>query len=334
MLELITSGADFAEIAKKYSDDKTSGANGGDLGRFPRGTMVSEFEKALLKLKPGEISGPVKTPFGYHLIRLDKRKEARTLPLEEVKDQVIQAIKEIKARQRARRIAKHIFNSAEGDNDLDRSAKEESVETQTTDFISRKNHSVADIGIVSEFFNMAFNLRDQQISEPVHTAEASYVLKIVERKAPYIPELDQVVKEVVGAIRKNKDNQLTDENVKIFADQIAKNKSLKEVAQSLKMEIQTTPFFSAIDSIPGIGNIQALKTRVLSLKEEETAWVKGPRRYFLIQLTETQLAGNLGPDKEKSLYKRIRQEKATVTFNHWLKNLQQNAEILIDQTQL
>ena len=69
----ITGGAKFEDVAKRESSDTLSGANGGDLGKGAKGRFVPEFEKALDGLKPGELSGPVLSPFGYHLIRLDSR---------------------------------------------------------------------------------------------------------------------------------------------------------------------------------------------------------------------------------------------------------------------
>jgi parvulin-like peptidyl-prolyl isomerase len=71
LLTRIKQGSDFASLAAKYSDDKGSAVKGGDLGYFTTGTMVPEFEKAVFALKPGEISGIVKTDFGYHIIKLE-----------------------------------------------------------------------------------------------------------------------------------------------------------------------------------------------------------------------------------------------------------------------
>jgi len=76
-------GSSFADLAKTLSIDKASGQKGGDLGYFGRGKMVPEFERAVLNLKPGEISIPVSTRFGYHIIRLDDIKEGKLASFEQ-----------------------------------------------------------------------------------------------------------------------------------------------------------------------------------------------------------------------------------------------------------
>ncbi|HTS60657.1 MAG TPA: peptidylprolyl isomerase [Candidatus Acidoferrales bacterium] len=81
----IQAGADFAALAKTESDDTGSGANGGELGFFGHGQMVPSFEQAAFKLKPGELSEPVKSPFGYHLIQVE---EQQTRTLAELKPEI------------------------------------------------------------------------------------------------------------------------------------------------------------------------------------------------------------------------------------------------------
>nr|WP_309484782.1 peptidylprolyl isomerase [Thermosulfuriphilus ammonigenes] len=88
ILARVRAGEDFAELAKKYSDDPGSREKGGDLGFFSRGQMIEPFEKAAFSLKVGEISGLVESPFGYHIIKVEERQPAQTTPYEKVKEQV------------------------------------------------------------------------------------------------------------------------------------------------------------------------------------------------------------------------------------------------------
>ncbi len=86
--ERILKGEDFAKLAQEYSADPGTKEKGGELGFFTQGQMVKEFEEAAFRLKPGEISEPVRTPFGYHLIQVEEIKEAKQRSFAEVKDRV------------------------------------------------------------------------------------------------------------------------------------------------------------------------------------------------------------------------------------------------------
>lgn len=86
----LEAGADFAELAKKYSQDPGSAQNGGDLGFFGRGQMVPEFEESAFALAVGAISEPVRTIFGFHLIKVEEKKPVRQPALAEIRDRVLQ----------------------------------------------------------------------------------------------------------------------------------------------------------------------------------------------------------------------------------------------------
>jgi len=88
ILKRIKSGEDFAKVASEVSDDTGSKEKGGDLGFFRRGMMVSEFEKAAFSLKLGEVSDIVETQFGFHIIKVEEKKESVLEPYEKVKEKV------------------------------------------------------------------------------------------------------------------------------------------------------------------------------------------------------------------------------------------------------
>jgi len=88
ILAKLKQGESFEDLAKQYSTDEASKDNGGDLGYFGRGEMVAEFEEVAFSLKPGETSKPVKTQFGYHIIKVEDHKEARPAVFEEKKEEI------------------------------------------------------------------------------------------------------------------------------------------------------------------------------------------------------------------------------------------------------
>lgn len=90
ILAELKQGADFAELAKKYSQDPGSAKQGGDLGFFEQGMMVKPFDDAVFSMKKGELKGPIETDFGYHIIKLTDIQPKKVLPYDEVKDRVKQ----------------------------------------------------------------------------------------------------------------------------------------------------------------------------------------------------------------------------------------------------
>jgi parvulin-like peptidyl-prolyl isomerase len=94
LLAQVRKGGDFADLAKKFSQDTGSAPNGGDLGFFSKGQMVPAFEAAAFALKPGQTSGVVETAFGYHIIRVSETKAGRDLGYDEVKAQIEEYLKQ------------------------------------------------------------------------------------------------------------------------------------------------------------------------------------------------------------------------------------------------
>ena len=88
ILERARAGEDFAALAREFSEDSGTKAYGGDTGLFPRGTMVAPFEEVAFSLDEGEISDPVDTVYGVHIVKLEERQEPRLLPLDEVREQL------------------------------------------------------------------------------------------------------------------------------------------------------------------------------------------------------------------------------------------------------
>jgi peptidyl-prolyl cis-trans isomerase C len=111
ILAKIKAGGNFEELAKKHSVD-SSAAKGGDLGWFGKGAMVPPFEKAAMALKEGQVSGIVKSDFGFHIIKLTGKRAAGTRPFEEVKDQIKGALLPSKQQEIFQKIKEDLKKSA------------------------------------------------------------------------------------------------------------------------------------------------------------------------------------------------------------------------------
>ncbi len=333
-LKKIREGGDFEALAKEVSDDPSSAAAGGSLGEFPSGMMVDEFEAALNKLAVGEISEPVKTPFGYHVIRLDGVTEERVKPLSEVRETVETQLRQEKARLKVKRIVRRLHQAATVSGNLKSAAKEQETDSQTTAFFSRDKHDLPEIGRAPEFYNLAFSLQENEIGEPVTTFEASFILKIVAKKAPSIPELGDVRAEVEKAATQNRDRDFTQEKFKQFAERLKKENDLKGIAGDIKEDILHTPFFSRADSIPGIGNVDALKDKVFGVKEGETVAVSALGKHYLVRVQGIQEPSAPDTGEKKKLAERLVRQKSNFVLQDWLKNLRERSDVKVDKTLL
>jgi len=111
VLGKVEKGEDFAKLAEAYSSDPGSKANGGKLGYFSKGQMVKEFEEAAFALKKGEVSKPVQSKFGWHIIKVDDRREKALPTYEEVKDQIVDGM----VQQKGQQVATELREKAEID---------------------------------------------------------------------------------------------------------------------------------------------------------------------------------------------------------------------------
>jgi peptidyl-prolyl cis-trans isomerase D len=191
LLERVRAGADFAELARVSSEDQGSAAGGGDLGCFPAGRMVPEFDNAVYALEPGEISDLVRTSFGYHIIRLESRREERTLPLADVEDRVRLLVTEQKMTELGDEKSSAIATTLSGGKTLEAAAAEVGLEVRTSEPFARGETPpvLASPTLVAHVFEMEPGETEAE-GFPLPQGAAFIALARVEPSR--MPELDEV----------------------------------------------------------------------------------------------------------------------------------------------
>jgi len=192
--------AGFAELAKKYSQDTGSAAQGGDLGMFGRGAMVKSFEDAAFQMKVGEIKGPVQSDFGFHIIKLLAVKPSKTRTLDEAKAEIAAELKKQGANKKFAEIADTFSNAVyeQGDS-LKPAADALKLTIQTSSWIGKKGGDVAALNndkLLQAIFSEEV-LKNKRNTEAVEVAPSTLVAA---RLAEYKPASTKPFEEVCAVI--------------------------------------------------------------------------------------------------------------------------------------
>lgn len=211
LLGKINAGGDFAEIARQESDDKGSANNGGDLGLITPGVMVKEFEDAVFQLNRDEISEPVKTEFGYHLIKLTELTAEQVPPFDELKEEITEKILEDRAIEEFVEKSERFKNLAfENPQDLQPIADQLGLALQISDWFTRS----MGIGVATnpQVRDAAFSqavLDDDMVSEVVELDQNSLiVLRKNEYQDAQIRPLDEVKDQISVLIKSRKAQEM------------------------------------------------------------------------------------------------------------------------------
>lgn len=267
----IEAGEDFAELAKEVSEDESNSTRGGSLGYFGRGRMVPAFEEAAFTATVGELVGPVKTDFGYHLIEVQDRRAGGLQPFEEVKAAVrsrligerVQEIAEAKIRDLAGRIETEELYSEE---QLEALAVEEGLSWQTTEPFGASDN-VTGIGRAPDFTAAAFDLKAHRISPPVKLPRGWAIMQLEEIKPPRLAPLEEVEDEVRQVVEQQNRKAAAAGRLAEVRTAAEAGEDFESLASELGLEIQESEEFGRFGTITGLGSNRQVIDSALALQE-------------------------------------------------------------------
>jgi peptidyl-prolyl cis-trans isomerase D len=333
ILKMAREGKDFPELAKKYSEGPTRD-KGGYLGTFKREAMVKPFADKAFSMKAGEISEPVRTRFGWHIIKVEKVNEASVLSFDEAKKKIKKKLTENKAKNLAFDEAESVSDvSFEGD-DLLKSAKEQNLKIFTTDFFTKKG---PEKGIKSraKFASAAFDLEVMEISDIQQFENGYYILQVIEKIPEKISELKEVKEKVRVDLIHEKQEAKAKKDADTYLSALKSGKSMTTESKQFNVTPTTTGFFKRNDSIPKIGFEREVSKAAFQLSPEQKLPekpIKGSKGYYVFQLKDRKTPELEEFNTEKaSIKQRLLQEKKARTFDALIAQIRSNSEITIKE---
>lgn len=257
-------GADFAALAKQYSEDDSNNQNGGDLDYFGRGRMVAEFEQAAFGMKAGEISNLVKTAFGFHIIKVVDNKSDQTRPLAEVRTELEDQLKWQKAQAEAERLAKSLEATTKTPADLDKVAKERNLAVVETGLVA-SDEPIQGVGAQPEISGRVFGMKEGEVTPAMRVATGWVFATVTGRQDSYLPQLAEVKAKVADDVRQEKAAEMAKQRATAIATELKNAKDFAAAAKRAGLEVKTTELVARGTAIPDLGISEAVDVAAFAL---------------------------------------------------------------------
>jgi len=266
----IDNGEDFATVARQVSEDPASKASGGDLGWFARGRMVKEFSDAAFSATPGRLVGPIKSPFGYHLLKVTGRRPAGVQPFAEVREQIrgrlafekARQLAETKAKELAGRLAAEKPKSAAA---LQAMAKDSPGVTFTATGKFAQQEPVPGLGMVQAFNAAVFAAKAGDVTGAIEIPRGWAVAWVQAAYPAHVAELSEVEPKVRQRLVGGKQQEKAVAVLNQAHQEIQRGKSFDQAAAELAVTVKETPEFGGTGPVPGLGPSPQLVKLALSL---------------------------------------------------------------------
>jgi peptidyl-prolyl cis-trans isomerase D len=319
LLAQVRGGADFAELAKRSSEDQGSASNGGDLGCFPSGRMVPEFDDAVFAMQPGQVSDLVKTSFGYHIIRLASKREATVLPFAQVKERIRATVTDRKVRELGERKSQGLHEALVRGRSLEEAAKAQGLAVQKSAPIARgETPSVlSSPTLVARLFQMK---PGEVEKEGFALPQGAAFVALAEVQSARAPALDEVREKV----RADLVEERSLEEARALATSVgaqAASRGLEKAAAAAGLVRKETPALTGRGQPLGdLGTGFALEEAAFSLPEKtlsDPVRVAGGWAVLRVLERKTLDAAELAKQREQVAASLRRQQEAEL-FRAWV----------------
>jgi peptidyl-prolyl cis-trans isomerase D len=322
ILDQLHHGADFAKLAKEYSDDPGSKAQGGELGWIKHGVTVPEFDQAAFSLQPGQTSGLVRTKFGYHIIQTEAKQPAHTQPLDEVKPKITATLTRQHEQQQEQNYAQQLAAEA-AKSGLAATAAAHHLQVVTTDFLSQSS-VVPNLADGSQLLTGAFSAKQGSAPQVAPTGDGFALYQVMGIQPAHAPDFATYKSHILDDYRDQQLPQLLAQKTNELAMRATSENDLAKAAKEVGATMKSSDLVGRDAQVPDIG---ALATAAPQLFDLNPGQVSGPintgHTGVVVKLTDKQLptseevAQNLDATRDALL-----EQRRNDMFEVFISNLQ------------
>ncbi len=271
ILKQLKAGAKLEDLAKKYSEDPGSAKQAGSLGWIGKGQTVPEFEKVAFSLPKGQISGLVKSSYGFHIIRVDDKQDAHMKTLDEVKGEIEPILKRQKAQQIAQKQAEDLLKQARAQG-LDAAAAAQSIPVITSDFFARKD-MLPGLGPAPQFMDAVFTAAEKSPPDVAPASQGIVVFQLLDVKPAATPTFEEIRAKVEEEFKNERSSTLLTQKTQELSDRAKAEHDLKRAAKELGATMKTSDFVLPDGQVPDVGSMTGQAAVAFTMKPGE---ISGP----------------------------------------------------------
>ncbi len=321
----------FAEVARKFSDDPHSKKEGGDLGWLSREELFESLREVTFAAKEGEIIGPLRTPLGYHILLVEKIKPASRKPFEEVKEEIRKRLLAERLKHYAWEKANKIYDEIILLGGLEEWARKNGVRLEKTPLFTLQDPPSF---LTSEALEAALKLEEGELGPIVETPQGLLLFKLSRKKEPEIPPFEAVKDQVQKDLLREKALKLCAEKAKDLLEKLKGASDPDKMLEKLGLKVQESDFFARKTN--SLAGVPAAVLRVVKGLGRKGEWAGEPvlagEAYYLVRVSDLKTADLKEFEKEKEAYlKRLTASKRQEAFSSWYKTLREKAKVKLFQ---
>ena len=317
ILKQIKAGGNFADLAKKNSDDPGSKDKGGELPMIPTSGLDPAYAKAAMALNPGQTSDLVRSQFGYHIIQTEAKTSAGTKPLAEVKDTIKGQLENQKSAAAVQQYATQLAAEAKS-NGLQKTADAHGMHVVTTDYLG-KDGVIGSLPDSTQLLSAAFSAAKGSAPQSASTGEGFAVFQVVDVKPAHAPEFADWKSHVLDDYREQKTPELLTQQLNKLEAAAKASGDLKKAAASMNVPVKTSDLVGRDSQVTDLGAMSGAAAGAFDLtKGAISAPINTGANGAVLQITDKQeptaddIAKNLPETREKLL--QARQQEAFSVF--------------------